>query len=122
MSTNLAASPDASRQDRALTGSKQRFVITLYDAACSSLEAVADAMRAGDLGASRAALRRAEAIITHLQHTLELDQDVGQSLMTIYGFCRRQLERGRIEGDPDKIDDVRHVLGQLRDAWVGVCP
>ena len=122
MSTNLAASPDASRQHRALTGSKQRFVVTLYDAACSSLEAVADAMRAGDVGASRAALRRAEAIIAHLQHTVAVDQDVGQSLMTVYVFCRRQLERGRVEGDPDKIDDVRRVLGQLRDAWAGVCP
>ena len=79
-------------------------------------------MRAGDVGASRAALRRAEAIIAHLQHTVAVDQDVGQSLMTVYVFCRRQLQRGRVEGDPDKIDDVRRVLGQLRDAWAGVCP
>jgi flagellin-specific chaperone FliS len=42
--------------------------------------------------------------------------------LTIYLFCRRHLNRARIERDPRKVEDVIRLLGQLRDAWDAICP
>jgi flagellin-specific chaperone FliS len=37
-------------------------------------------------------------------------------------FCRRHLNRARVERNPRKIEDVIRVLGQVRDAWAGISP
>ena len=99
-------------------------MVTLYDGACRFLEQGAMAMRAGDVGDTHVNLRRGEAIISHLQNTLDVEQDeVAKNLPVIYLFCRRHLNRARIERDPAKVDDVIRLLRQLRDAgdaiWSG---
>lgn len=116
MSTRLAASPDAYRESAVLTASnsKERLVVMLYDDACRSLEQGAMAMREGDMGATHVKLRRGEAIISHLQHTLGMQQgDIAKNLLTIYLFCHRHLNRARIERDPGKVEEVVGLLRQL---------
>jgi flagellar protein FliS len=123
MSTHLAASPNAYRESSVLTASRERLVVMLYDGACRFLGQAAAAMRAGDIGATHVKLRRAEAIISHLQNTLDMEQgDIPRHLLTIYLFCRRHLNRARVEKDPAKIEDVVRLLTQLRDAWDAICP
>jgi flagellar protein FliS len=123
MSANLAASPNAYRQSAVLTASKERLVVMLYDGACRFLEQGAAAMRAGDIGGTHVKLRRGEAIISHLQNTLDMEQgEISKNLLTIYLFCRRHLNRARVERDPRKVDDVIRLLSQLRDAWDAICP
>jgi flagellar protein FliS len=123
MSTRLAASPHAYRESAVLTASRERLVVMLYDGACRFLEQGAAAMRAGDIGATHVKLRRGEAIISHLQHTLDMEQgDIPKNLLTIYLFCRRHLNRARLEKDPAKVEDVIRLLRQLRDAWDAICP
>jgi flagellar protein FliS len=123
MSPNLAASPHAYRESAVLTASRERLVVMLYDGACRFLGQAAVAMRDGDIGGTHVKMRRAEAIISHLQHTLDMDQgDIPQHLLTIYLFCRRHLNRARVERDPQKIEDVIRLLSQLRDAWEAICP
>ncbi|MGD0196484.1 MAG: flagellar export chaperone FliS [Solirubrobacteraceae bacterium] len=123
MSTRLAASPEAYRESAVMTASRERLVVMLYDGACRFLEQAALAMREGDIGGTHVKLRRGEAIISHLQHTLDMEQgDIANNLLTIYLFCRRHLNRARIERDPRKIEDVVRLMRQLRDAWDAICP
>jgi flagellar protein FliS len=124
MNADLAGSANIDREHAILTAPpRERLVVTLYDGACRSLEQAAAAMRAGDIGDTHVKLRRGEAIISHLQNTLDMQQgDIAQHLLTIYGFCRRHLNRARIERDPQKVDDVVRLLGQLRDAWNAIRP
>ena len=123
MSTDLSASPQAARQSAIPTASRERLVVMLYDSACRFLEDGATAMRAGDIGAAQVELRRGEAIISHLQHTLDMEQgDIPRNLLTIFLFCRRYLNRARLERNPKHVDDVICLLGQLRDAWDAICP
>jgi len=106
-----------------MTASRERLVVMLYDGACRFLEQGAMAMRAGDIGGTHVKLRRGEAIISHLQHTLDMEQgDIANNLLTIYLFCRRHLNRARVERDPKKVDDVIRLLRQLRNAWDAICP
>jgi len=123
MSTNLATSPRNYRQSAILTASKERLVVMLYDGAVRFLGQGAIAMREGNVAAYHDRLRRAEAIITHLQNTLDLERggEVAQNLLSIYLFCRRHLAEGWASRDPAKLDEVRALLAQLRESWNAIC-
>jgi flagellar protein FliS len=67
-------------------------------------------------------MQRAEAIIDELMATL--DHSAGQvadRLNSIYLYSRRTLGEARIERNPDKIDHVNKLLGELREAWAQIC-
>lgn len=118
MSINLAASPQAYRESAVLTAPPERLVVMLYDGARRFLHQAAVTMRAGDVQTSHERLRRAEAIIEHLLATLDMSQgEVAHRLESIYLFCQRHLAEGRIRQDPEKLDKVSELLGELRDAW-----
>jgi flagellar protein FliS len=71
---------------------------------------------------SDARLRRADAIIEELLSTLDLEQGgvIASRLQGIYVFCSRQLLEARSSRDPEMIDKVAELLGELRDAWAQV--
>jgi flagellar protein FliS len=113
-----AASPNAYRQSAVLTASPEQLVVLLYDGARRFLYQAGVAMRAGNYQVSHAKLRRAEEIITHLRDTLDLEQgEVAIRLQSIYLFCNRHLNEARVQRDPEKLEHVSSLLGDLRDAW-----
>lgn len=121
MSTNLY-SPQAYQRSSVLTASPERLVVMLYDGALRFLNQAAHAMRDGDVAMTHNKLRRGEAIIAHLQHTLDLSQgDIPNNLLSIYLFCRRHLNEARLQRDPEKIEDVIRLLSKLREAWEAIC-
>jgi len=118
MNPQLAYSPSAYRQSAVLTASPEQLVVMLYDGARRFLGQAAVAMKAGDVQTSHLKLRRAEAIISHLLETLDLDQgDLALRLQSIYLFCNRHLNDARVQLDPKKIEQVGALLGELRSAW-----
>jgi flagellar secretion chaperone FliS len=122
MSTNLAASPHAYRESAILTAPPERLVVMLYDGARRFLHQAAVAMRGRDVPASHERLRRAEAIVDHLRVTLDMEQggEVAARLEAIYDFCTRQLAEARMRQEPELLDQVGELLGELRDAWAQI--
>ncbi len=117
-SMNFAASPQAYRESAVLTAPPERLVVMLYDGARRFLFQSATAMRDGDVPAAHERLRRAEKIVEHLLATLDMSQgDVAARLEAIYVFCLERLAEGRMKQDPDQLDTVSELLGELRDAW-----
>lgn len=123
MSTPLASSAQTGRERAAVSAPSERLLLMLYDGACRFLAQGATAMRAGDARAAHIKLGRAEAIISHLANTLDMEQgEIPRNLLSIFLFCRRHLNRARVERNPRKIEDVIRVLSQLRDAWQEISP
>jgi flagellar protein FliS len=123
MATNIASSPQAYRQSAVLTASPERLVVMLYDGAIRFLGQAAIAMRDRDVAMTHLKLRRAEAIIEHLQNTLDMEQgEIPENLQSIYLFCRRHLNEARVERDPRRIRAVVGLLTQLRESWDAICP
>jgi len=121
MSPNLAASPQAYRESAVLTATPERLVVMLYDGARRFLHQAVVAMRAGDVPVAHERLRRAEAIVTHLLATLDLSQgEVAERLQAIYAFCQRLLAEGRMKQDPESLEKVGELLGELREAWAQI--
>jgi flagellar protein FliS len=118
MTTQLASSPLAYRQNAVLAASPSKLVVMLYDGARRFLYQAAVAMREEQIATSHYKLRRAEDIIIHLRETLDMEQgEIAEQLSGIYRFCQRHLLKARAERDPQKIEEVSALLGELRDAW-----
>jgi flagellar protein FliS len=93
------------------------LVVMLYDGALrfvGQAEAVAADKRARSRACSRAI-----AIITELQHTLNVREggDVAAELDRLYSFMHGRLIDVTMKGDTSALDDVRKVLITLRDGW-----
>ncbi|MEA2479109.1 MAG: flagellar secretion chaperone FliS [Thermoleophilaceae bacterium] len=120
-----AAAPgafSAYKESSVLTAPPERLVLMLYDGIHRFLTQSAAAMRGGDLQTANTRMQRAEAIIDELMATL--DHSAGQvadRLNSIYLYSRRTLGEARIERNPDKIDHVNKLLGELREAWAQIC-
>jgi flagellar protein FliS len=91
----------------------------LYDGCLRFLHQTSAAMREGHPGVARARQQRAEAIISELLSTLDLEQggQIASRLQGIYVFCLRHLlEAGRTQ-DADMVDEVAGFMAELRESW-----
>jgi flagellar secretion chaperone FliS len=121
MSAYPATSPSVYRESAVLTASPEQLVVMLYDGARRFLYQAAVATRNEHVELAHRKLRRAEAIISHLRNTLDMDQgEVPARLQAIYLFCNRHLNEARVQRDPQKIEQVSDLLGELRDAWSAI--
>ncbi|MDP8943895.1 MAG: flagellar export chaperone FliS [Actinomycetota bacterium] len=121
--TAYATAPAAYRQSSILTAPPERLLVMLYDGASRFLTQAAAAMREREIARANDRLQRGEAIIEELLSTLDLSAgEVAERLQALYVFCRRRLVEARIEQDPERIDEVRSLLGELRRAWAEIAP
>ena len=63
-----------------------------------------------------------EAIIDELLTTLDLEQGgvIASRLQGIYVFCNRHLIEARIQRDPEMVEKVSELMGELRESWAQV--
>jgi flagellar secretion chaperone FliS len=122
LSVYTASQTAAYRQQSILTATPGQLVVMLYDGCLRFLSQAAYAMREGKAGEANARLTRAEAIIDELLDTLDLEKGgvIASRLQGIYVFCNRQLIESRTARDPEMIEKVAELLGELRDAWAQV--
>ena len=117
-----APAKNAYAETAVLTASPERLVVMLYDGAIRFLHQAAAAVRAGDPIRTRDRLRRAEAIIDELNHTLDFERggEIATHLRGIYLFCKRRLLECNLHRDAEGITQVAALLGELRESWESV--
>ena len=122
MATNYTAPRAAYQRSAVLTASQGQLIVMLYDGAHRFLFQAARAMREGNIELSHSKLRRAEAIINHLRASLDFERggSLSERLQAIYLFCGRHLNEARVKRDPERVEKVDELLGQLRDAWAQI--
>jgi len=122
LSAHTASKTAAYRQQSILTATPGQLVVMLYDGCLRFLNQAAYAMREDNVRESHARLVRADAIINELLSTLDMEQGgvIASRLQGIYVFCSRQLLDARGQRDPEMIDKVADLLGELRDSWAQV--
>ena len=122
MSATAAAHTAAYRQQSVLTATPGQLVVMLYDGCLRFLHQASYAMREGQRAAATDKLGRAGAIVDELLSTLDLEQGgvVASRLQGIYVFCQRHLMEARLANDPEMVDKVSELLGELRGAWAQI--
>jgi flagellar protein FliS len=119
--TPVAASPQAYRQSSVLSAPPEALVVILYDGARRFLYQAGVAMGEKQIELAHNKLRRAEDIIVHLRDALDMDQgEIAERLHAIYQFCLRHLRQARLDQDPRKVEQVRALLSELREAWAAI--
>jgi flagellar secretion chaperone FliS len=119
--SSLATAPSAYRQNAVLAATPAQLVVMLYDGARRFLRQSTIAMRDGEVERAHTTLRRGELIIAHLDGTLDFEQgQLPARLHAVYQFSLAHLNRGRMDQDPAKLEEVSELLGELRDAWAQV--
>ena len=116
-----ASAQQAYTESSVLTAPPEKLVVMLYDGAIRFLNVGAVAMRGGDFVQARERVRRAEAIIDELNYSLDMTQgEIAVRLRSIYIFSKKHLLQANLQRDPEALDTVVKLLGELREAWESI--
>ena len=95
------------------------LVVMLYDGAIAAMLRAVAAIAAHDIQTKCKHLNRAQAIITQLEGTLnmELGGEVAQTLKTFYLYARGQAMKANIENSPEILRSLIEKFTTVREAW-----
>ena len=107
------------------TASQGHLVVLLYEEAVRQLAAAAgffdpdSKLKAPDIEKFNGCLQKAQAIITELQVSLDMDKggDIAKNLMSLYVYFNNELMTANISHDKKKVDFVLDMMSQLADSW-----
>ena len=107
------------------TASQGRLVVLLYEGAVKHLKAainlfdVNEKLKAGDIEQFGIHLQKAQAIITELQVSLDMEKggDIARNLMSLYVYFNEELMDATISHNKQKIEFVLSKVDELADAW-----
>lgn len=114
------------RQVGAQTGvegaSPHRLVTMLFDGFLDCLVQARGAIAAGDVEAKARALTRAGRIIDEgLKAALNpMGGEIAQNLSLLYSYVSSALLQAHLRNDEARLDECRHLIEPLRDAWVAI--
>jgi flagellar protein FliS len=97
-----------------------RLIVMLMDGALERLASARGAMEHGHGEARNRLIHRAVAIIEELRASLNLEDggEIAANMADLYEYCGRQLVRANAENRPEMLDEVGHLLREIRGAWI----
>ena len=107
------------------TASQGHLVVLLYEGAVRQLTAAAalfdsaDTVKARDIEKFNNCLQKAQAIITELQVSLDMEKggEIAKNLMALYIYFNNELMSANINRDKKKVDFVLSMMTELSGAW-----
>ena len=116
--TTAALARNRYLKDSVSTASPQRLVVMLYDGLVHDLELAQQGIASGDVGLVHTRLIRAQAIVTVLQSSLDLDAWAGAAdLSRLYTYVLDLLVDANVRKDAAPLVLAMDVVEPLRDAW-----
>ena len=119
---------NAYRSSRAISAeysSPYELVKMLFD---GSLERTARAlghMERGEIALKGECLSRVVGMVSHLRESLDPavgDGSIAQNLDALYDYILRRVTEANLYNDKAALEEVRKLLGELRDAWCQISP
>jgi flagellar secretion chaperone FliS len=109
----------AYRQTQAQTAAPGELVVMLYRGAVRFVSAAAEAIENRDVPTAHNNLVRAQAIVSELCETLDLERggDLARNLQAIYEYLSRRLIDANLHKDAAAAREVERFLRDLLPAW-----
>src|SRR5262245_21055202 len=119
MQAYAARGAQAYAQTHVTSRSPLELVVMLYEGLGRFVGEARGAVEHGDLGAKRAAVSRALAILSELQSTLNMTDggELAQSLDGLYGYINGRLLDGSMKNEVAAFDETLKLVNTLREAW-----
>jgi flagellar protein FliS len=107
------------RQTQAQTAPPGELVLMLYRGATRFVSAGIAAIESHDIQAAHTNLVKAQAIISHLHNTLEVERggEVAANLARIYEYLNHRLLEANVRKDAVPAREVERHLRELLPAW-----
>ena len=107
------------RQTQAQTADPGELVCMLYRGAVRFVSAATEAIEKRDVEASHNNLVRAQAIVSELLETLDIERggQFAQRLQAIYEYLNQRLLEANLRKDADAAREVERFLRELLPAW-----
>jgi len=104
--------------DSVSTASPQRLVVMLYDGLVQDLQLAEQGIARGDVALVHTRLVRAQAIVTELQSSLNLDAwDGARGLDKLYTYVLELLVDANVRKHVDPVNEALAVVTPLQEAW-----
>lgn len=99
------------------TATKEELTLMLYDGCIKFMNMAKIAIQEKNIQKSNENLLKAQAIITELDATLNMDIEMSKDLHSLYEFSLDKLIDANLQKNTEFIDDVKSIITDLRDAW-----
>jgi flagellar protein FliS len=100
-----------------------QLIVMLFEGAHVAVSLALQQMRDGDVEGKGRAISKAIMIIDGgLRASLDKDVQggVAESLDSLYGYMSHRLLIANLRNQPELLEEVRHLLGELKDAWESI--
>lgn len=107
-------------ESEAMGANPQQLIEMLFDAVHAALRKANREIENGDRAAKSQSLNRAiQLIASGLRASLDGERggDLAEDLDSLYDFMIRELMRANLHNDPERINKVDSLLGDISSAW-----
>lgn len=101
-----------------------QLIVMLLDGALERVASARGAIEHNSPEAKARLLHRATAIIDELRASLNLEAggQIAANMADLYDYCGRLLLRANLENRIAPLDEVTHLLREIRGAWIQISP
>ncbi|MGE7690571.1 flagellar export chaperone FliS [Lysinibacillus sp. NPDC097214] len=116
MAANLTAQ-NAYKQNSVTTASPGELTLMLYNGCLKFLYKAKLAIQEKNIQEKNTNLIKAQAIISELMSTLNMDIEVSKNMFALYEYINRRLVEANIQNDVAIIEEVEGLVTEFRDTW-----
>ncbi len=116
MAANLTAQ-NAYKQNSVTTASPGELTLMLYNGCLKFLSKAKLAIQDKNIQDKNTYLIKAQAIISELMATLNMDIEVSKNMFALYEYMNRRLVEANIKNDVSIIEEVEGFVTEFRDTW-----
>ncbi|GLC87787.1 flagellar export chaperone FliS [Lysinibacillus piscis] len=116
MAANLAAQ-NAYKQNSVTTASPGELTLMLYNGCLKFLGKAKTAITEKNIQEKNTNIQKAQAIISELMATLNMDIPVSKNMLSLYEFMNHRLVEANMKNDAAIIEEVEGFVTEFRDTW-----
>ena len=108
---------NAYKQNSVTTASPGELTLMLYNGCLKFLAKAKVAMTEKNISEKNFNLQKAQAIISELMSTLNMDYPISKQMLSLYKYMNRRLVEANIKNDVAIIDEIEGLVTEFRDTW-----
>ena len=108
---------DAYRRQDVMTANAVDLIVMLYDALKKNIILGRRGIEKKDMQSAHNHLMKAQDIVSELIKSLDMNYEISEELLSIYGFALRSLADANIRKDTEPLAPVIEMVDDLRGAW-----
>ncbi len=108
---------NAYKQNSVTTASPGELTLMLYNGCLKFLNKATLAIHDKNVQEKNINLQKAQAIISELRATLNMEIEISKNMMALYEYMNNRLVEANIRNDIAIIEEVEGLVTEFRDTW-----